>query len=51
LRFDEGLTFREIAGVVDRSVSTVKSQVGAAVVRLRAMLMPIEKGQSNHEAK
>lgn len=51
LRFDEGLTFREIAATVDRPASTVKSQIGAAVVRLRAMLAPIDKGQSNHEPK
>lgn len=40
LRFDEGLTFREIAEVVDRPVSTVKSRVQQAIARLRELLAP-----------
>ncbi|MHC4400633.1 MAG: RNA polymerase sigma factor [Planctomycetota bacterium] len=44
LRFDEGLTFREIAATVKRPVSTVKSQIGAAIGRLRALLNPCWKG-------
>jgi RNA polymerase sigma-70 factor (ECF subfamily) len=38
LRFDEDLTFREIAEVLDRPVSTVKSQVSYAIARLRELL-------------
>jgi RNA polymerase sigma-70 factor (ECF subfamily) len=38
LRFDEDLTFSEIAAALDRPVSTVKSQVARAVSRLRALL-------------
>jgi RNA polymerase sigma factor (sigma-70 family) len=40
LRFDEGLTSREIADAVERPLSTVKSQIGNAVERLRALLVP-----------
>lgn len=38
LRFDENLTFREIAHLLDRPASTVKSQVSHAVERLRKLL-------------
>ena len=38
LRFDEDLTFAEIAAALDRPVSTVKSQVARAIARLRTML-------------
>ena len=38
LRFDEGLTFREIAEVLERSASTVKSQLSQAIARLRELL-------------
>ena len=38
LRFDEALTFQEIADVVDRPLSTVKSQVERAIARLRIAL-------------
>jgi RNA polymerase sigma-70 factor (ECF subfamily) len=38
LRFDEDLTFSEIAAALDRPVSTVKSQVARAVARLRTLL-------------
>jgi RNA polymerase sigma-70 factor (ECF subfamily) len=44
LRFDEELTFREIAATVERPVSTVKSQIGTAITRLRALLNPSGKG-------
>lgn len=43
LRFDEGLTFREIADTVGRPVSTVKSQICAAIRRLRTMLTTSQK--------
>ncbi len=39
LRFDEDLTFSEIAAALDRPVSTVKAQVARAVVRLRTLLV------------
>ncbi len=38
LRFDAGLTFREIAEVLGRSASTVKSQLSQAITRLRKSL-------------
>ena len=38
LRFDEDLTFREIAEVVDRPASTVKSRVQQSIARLRELL-------------
>ena len=38
LRFDEGLTFRDIAEVLERSASTVKSQLSQAIARLRELL-------------
>jgi RNA polymerase sigma-70 factor, ECF subfamily len=38
LRFDEDLTYSEIAAALDRPVSTVKSQVARAIARLRTML-------------
>ncbi len=38
LRFDEDLTFSEIAAALDRPVSTIKSQVARAVARLRSLL-------------
>jgi RNA polymerase sigma-70 factor (ECF subfamily) len=44
LRFDEGLTFREIASTVERPVSTVKSQVRTAIERLRTLLIPAHEG-------
>jgi RNA polymerase sigma-70 factor (ECF subfamily) len=38
LRFDEGLTFQELTDVLDRPVSTVKSQFAKAMDRLRKLL-------------
>ncbi len=38
LRFDEGLTFAEIAAALDVPASTVKSRAGKLIARLRAML-------------
>ncbi len=38
LRFDEDLTFREISEILQRPVSTVKSQVGRAINDLRQIL-------------
>lgn len=38
LRFDEELTFRELAEILDRPASTVKSQLALAIARLREML-------------
>ncbi len=38
LRFDEGLTMKEIAAVVEKPVSTVKTRVDRAVTRLRRFL-------------
>lgn len=38
LRFDEDLTFREIAELLDRPTSTVKSQVAKAIAQLRELL-------------
>lgn len=35
LRFDDGLTFREIGDALDRPISTVKSQLSRAISRLR----------------
>jgi RNA polymerase sigma factor (sigma-70 family) len=46
LRFDEALTFQEIANVLDRPVSTVKSQVASLVECLRTLIdFPDLKGQ------
>lgn len=45
LRFDEDLTFREIATVLERPVSTVKSQIQKAITRLRRV-MGKESGRS-----
>lgn len=42
LRFDEDLTFREIAEVLERPASTVKTQMAHAITRLRALLGPIQ---------
>ncbi|MCA9202873.1 MAG: sigma-70 family RNA polymerase sigma factor, partial [Planctomycetales bacterium] len=38
LRFDEDLTFREIAVLLDRPPSTVKSQLAKAIAQLRDLL-------------
>jgi RNA polymerase sigma-70 factor (ECF subfamily) len=38
LRFDENLTFPEMAELLDRPASTVKSQVSHAITRLRKLL-------------
>jgi len=38
LRFDEDLTFREIAEVLERPTSTVKSRVAQAITKLRMLL-------------
>lgn len=38
LRFDEDLTFRQIAEVLEKPASTVKSQLAGAIGRLRALL-------------
>jgi len=38
LRFDEGLTFQEIATILERPTSTVKSQVSGAIVELRELI-------------
>jgi RNA polymerase sigma-70 factor, ECF subfamily len=38
LRFDENLTFSEIATALDRPTSTVKSQVARAIAQLRMLL-------------
>jgi RNA polymerase sigma-70 factor, ECF subfamily len=42
LRFDEDLTFREIAEVLERPASTVKTQMAHVITRLRALLGPIQ---------
>ena len=52
LRFDESLTFREIATIVGRPVSTVKSQVRTAIGRLRALLTASQQGSGcDHECR
>ena len=38
LRFDDGLTFRDISIVMERPTSTVKSQVAKAIEQLRILL-------------
>jgi len=38
LRFDEDLTFREVAELMERPASTVKSQVSHAIAQLRELL-------------
>jgi RNA polymerase sigma-70 factor (ECF subfamily) len=42
LRFDEDLTFRQIADVLEKPGSTVKSQLSTAIARLRTLLGPSE---------
>jgi RNA polymerase sigma-70 factor (ECF subfamily) len=42
LRFDEDLTFRQIAEVLERPGSTVKSQLSSAIARLRVLLGPAQ---------
>jgi RNA polymerase sigma-70 factor (ECF subfamily) len=44
LRFDESLTFAEIAAALDVPISTVKSRAGKLVARLRAMLDDVSNG-------
>jgi len=39
LRFDEDLTFAEIAAVLDQPASTIKSRLAATVSRLRAFMV------------
>lgn len=42
LRFDEDLTFAEMAAALGQPVTTIKSQVGRAIGRLRALLIDPE---------
>jgi RNA polymerase sigma-70 factor (ECF subfamily) len=52
LRFDEDLTFSEIAAALSQPVTTVKSRVARAIERLRALLAdPDELRQSAGEAR
>jgi RNA polymerase sigma-70 factor, ECF subfamily len=50
LRFDEGLTFQEIATVLERPVSSVKSQVSGAIVELRELLGVPQRRKQNDES-
>lgn len=50
LRFDEELTYREIAAVVEQPLSTVKSRVARAIERLRGLLgVSRELGEQDRE--
>ena len=44
LRFDEDMTFRQIAEVLDRPASTVKSQLTRAIEQLRKLLASPKSG-------
>jgi len=49
LRFDEGLSFQELADVLGRPCSTVKSQVTRAIAQLRMNLGAGQTGAGNNE--
>ncbi len=50
LRFDEGLTVREIADVLERPRSTVHFQLEQAVKSLRSKLVPSNE-RARHERR
>jgi RNA polymerase sigma-70 factor (ECF subfamily) len=49
LRFDEGLSFQEMADVLGRPCSTVKSQVGRVIAQLRTLLGARRVGAEDDE--
>jgi len=49
LRFDEGLSFQELADVLGRPCSTVKSQVSRAIARLRTLIGSGQAGAGDNE--
>jgi RNA polymerase sigma-70 factor, ECF subfamily len=49
LRFDEGLSFQELADVLGRPCSTVKSQVSRAIAQLRTLISAGQVGAGENE--